>query len=187
MNPLKVVEYNPEWQKEFCRARSFFSELLQGMDVDIVHIGSTSVEGLWAKPVLDIDIIVRDRGTRNVVIRRLAKSGYIHLGDLGIEGREAFSCPGDNPNVGWMDHHLYVCIEGCAALRNHLLLKNHLLMNKDAVREYSRLKRLLAQKYPDDPDGYCAGKTGLITSFLAVEGMGCEDIGNIAAANCLVL
>lgn len=186
MSRIAVVQYDPDWDKEFRKAESFYQNLLQDLKVKVVHVGSTSVEGLWAKPILDIDIIVSDTNIRDRVIRRLTGVGYTHLGDLGISGREVLSCPLDNPHVTWMAHHLYICLEECTALRNHLLLKNHLCMDREAVREYSRLKRQLAEQHPNDIDAYVEGKTALITSFLAAEGMAEEEILDIGRVNSAI-
>lgn len=132
---------------------------------------------------MDIDIIVKNSEDSYKVIKLLEKVGYKHLGDLGIEGREAFSYEKDNPKITWMAHHLYVCLENCENLRNHLLLREHLRSNPSSVELYSQLKRDLADKYVDDIDSYVDGKTDLITSFLKKEGMESNELNRIEAIN----
>jgi len=171
---IKVVEYNPCWQSEFEKASKFYGKLLETLEVRIEHVGSTAVKGLWAKPILDIDIIVPDLAVSASVINRLKGVGYEHVGNYGVEGREAFKYSDDNGHICWMAHHLYVCLEGSENLNNHLMLRNHLRHHPSAVRAYSQLKQELASKFPNDMDGYIDGKTELITSFLIKEGM---DIG----------
>jgi GrpB-like predicted nucleotidyltransferase (UPF0157 family) len=183
MREIKVVPYDPTWKTEFDKANNFYRELLVGLDIKIEHVGSTAIQGLYAKPILDIDIIVKDEKTKVKVIEKLENVGYKHLGTLGIEGRDAFSYNNDNPNITWMAHHLYVCMEGSINLENHFLLKKHLNNNEEAVQKYSQLKLELAKKFPNDIDGYIDGKTDLINSFLKKEGMASKRIQAIEEIN----
>lgn len=183
MKKIRVEEYNPMWKLEFEKAKFFYEELLKEVDSEVVHVGSTSVEGLWAKPILDIDIIVNNAMDSEQVIELLESVGYSHIGNLGIEGREAFKYLDDNSHIKWMEHHLYVCIRGNENLRNHLLLQKHLRNNKNAVEEYSKLKCELAEKHPNDIDSYVDGKTELITSFLKAEGMDKDELERIESIN----
>ena len=182
MRKIVVVPYDPDWAGEFLRLKNYFSEILRGMDVKIEHVGSTSVKGLAAKPILDIDIIVKDKTALDEVILRMSNAGYEHLGNMGIEGREAFKSRGSGGKK-WMTHNLYACIEGVESLENHLLLRDYLKKNGEAVKEYSLLKYQLAEKYSRDIDAYVEGKTALITSFLAKAGMGKDGLERITAAN----
>jgi len=183
MRKIIVEKYNPEWKTEFEKAEAFYQDLLKDVEVKIEHVGSTSVVGLWAKPILDIDIIVKDTIDSQRVIELLAGVGYIHIGNLGIEGREAFKYVENNPNIKWMEHHLYVCLNSCENLQSHLLLRNHLRCNKEAVEAYSEIKRQLAKEYPNDIDSYIDGKTDLITGFLRAEGMNVDELDRIESIN----
>ena len=183
MKKIVVEKYNSEWKHEFEKAKVFYKELLSDIEVKIEHVGSTSVEGLWAKPILDIDIIVNDSTDSLRAIEFLTSIGYIHIGNLGVEGREAFKYDENNSYIKWMEHHLYVCIEGCENLKNHLLLRKHLRNNKDSVEAYGAIKRKLAEKYPEDIDSYIDGKTDLITGFLKAEGMNIDEINRIESIN----
>jgi len=180
---ITVVPYEKRWKEEFKKAYNFYSELLEGLDVSIEHVGSTSVEGLRAKPILDIDIIVPNSQVCLEVIEKLTSVGYEHTGNLGVEGREAFRYSEDNEYIHWMKHHLYVCIEGSENLVNHLLLRNHLRNNKSAAEEYGKLKQELAEKYPNDIDAYVKGKTSFIINILEKEGMDKEALNRITRIN----
>ena len=171
MKKIIVEEYNPEWKREFEKAKIFYKELFVGITCQIEHVGSTSVEGLWAKPVLDIDIIVKTNYESVLIIEKLSTVGYEHIGNLGLEGREAFKYSENNLNINWMKHNLYVCLEGTKHLDNHLLLRQHLRENRESVRLYSELKRKLAMEFSEDITSYIDGKTDLITNFLKIEGM----------------
>lgn len=183
MRKIVVEKYNPQWKREFEKAKSFYEELLSGIEVKIEHVGSTSVEGLWAKPILDIDIIVKNTEDSSQVIELLDTVGYKHIGDLGVKGREVLKYDKENPNIKWMEHHLYVCLEDNENLQNHLLLRKHLSNNKKSVELYSALKRELADKFTYDIESYIDGKTDLITEFLKSEGMDSEELERIQSIN----
>ena len=104
-----------------------------------------------AKPIIDIDVVIKDRSVLDSVVTALGRIGYIHEGDLGIPGREAFKYDGKEH---LMKHHLYVCTEDAAELKRHLSFMDYLRSHPDAVREYSQVKEEGAALYPNDMDKY---------------------------------
>jgi GrpB-like predicted nucleotidyltransferase (UPF0157 family) len=183
MRTIKVVSYDPAWQTEYAKAHTFLTHALQGIPHTIEHVGSTSVPGLAAKPILDIDIIVATPALVQQTIQRLATVGYQHRGNLGIPGREAFAYDPANPHITWLEHHLYLCLAGTESLTNHLLLRDHLRANPQAAQAYGDLKKQLAQQFPHNIDAYIEGKTALITQFLAQAGMQTDSLERITAVN----
>ena len=125
------------------------------------HVGSPAVEGLAAKPIIDIDIVVSSMNALLKVIERLVPLGYVHQGELGIQGRHAFFQQENESKL-----HLYVCLDGSLGLRNHLALRDYLRAHPSAVKEYSNLKKRLAQQYPNNIDCYVEGKTSFIAAIL---------------------
>jgi GrpB-like predicted nucleotidyltransferase (UPF0157 family) len=156
---IVVSEYDPAWPRAFARIRSRIAPVLAGVAIAIEHVGSTSVPGLSAKPIVDIDVIVRADGVA-AAIERLASLGYEHQGDLGVPQREAFR------HAHAPAHHLYVCVEGRPHLLNHLAFRDALRADSELAREYGNLKRELARRFPNDIDAYVAGKTAFVTSVL---------------------
>lgn len=185
---IVIEPYNLQWAVNFYALKEVYAENLNNIECDIQHVGSTSVPGLSAKPILDIDIVVRDTETSKQVIGVLESIGYIHVGDLGIPQREALKrsnegVPYTNTNKQWQKHNLYVCIAGCTSVQNHLQLRDYLLSNYDAVIQYSELKKQLAAQYPNDMDSYVEGKTAFITSILQKTGFSKAELENITAQN----
>lgn len=178
-----VVDYSPQWPLTFEQLRQLYEATLSGLITDIQHVGSTSVPGLAAKPVIDIDIIIDSSHQLAPVIHKLAAIGYEHRGNQGIEGREAFKYHKGITGAVLPPHNLYVCIAGCTSLQNHLLLRNYLLANPAAVLQYAALKKQLAEKYPHDIDKYIEGKTAFIVGILARCGLGADALNRIAKAN----
>ncbi len=150
-----MVPYSSRWPEEFGKIRDVLARSLGNRILGIEHVGSTAVPGLWAKPILDIDIIIETYDRFGPAAECLATLGYVHEGNLGIIGREAFAYH-DLPQ--FMPHHLYVCPENSAELRRHLVFRNHLRTHPDDAERYSAAKREAARRYPDDIDGYLAEK-----------------------------
>jgi GrpB-like predicted nucleotidyltransferase (UPF0157 family) len=162
--PVVVVAYDPAWPASFERVRAVVAAALGDLAVGIEHVGSTAVPGLEAKPIVDVDVVIRRTGDLDDVVRRLAEIGYTHLGDLGIVGREAFRATKELPR-----HHLYVCASGAPPLQAHLILRDALRDDPALAAQYGRLKRELAERYRDDRDAYAEGKSAFITAVLLRE------------------
>lgn len=173
-----MVDHDPAWPAVFERLRTVVWTVLDDLALAVEHVGSTSVPGLAAKPVIDMSIVVAAEEAVFEAIERLATLGYRHRGDLGVEGREAF----DNP-PGLPDHNLYVCSEGSLPLRNHRAVREYLRAHPDDAAEYGELKKRLARRHSTDIDAYIAGKTDFILRILARAGLTDSELERIAATN----
>lgn len=154
-----VLPYDPGWEAAF---RQIIAPLLKPLSPwlsSIEHVGSTSVPGMWAKPVIDLDLVLQDGGCFPFVKEELQRLGYVHEGDLGIPGREAFAYE-NKPEL--MAHHLYVCPPDSPELRRHLAFRDYLRTHPDQAGQYSRIKRQAAARFPRDIDGYMAMKAPCI-------------------------
>lgn len=165
---IVVEPYNESWPSAFESIRSELSDALGDLAVRVEHVGSTSVEGLSAKPVIDIDVVIKDRSVLDQVIAALGRAGYTHEGDLGIPGREAFKYAGKEH---LMKHHLYVCAEDASELRRHLSFRDYLRSDPKAVLEYSKIKEEGALLYPYDIDGYIRHKSPFIEKIYSKIGL----------------
>jgi GrpB-like predicted nucleotidyltransferase (UPF0157 family) len=178
MRTIEVVDYDPSWPNTFESPRSILWPALVDVALSIEHVGSTSVPGLAAKPIIDISIVVPESSDVQIGISRLATLGYVHRGDLGIKGREAFANPDGLPR-----HNLYLCPRDSVALANHLALRNYLRTHPQALREYGELKKRLAQGFPDDIDSYIDGKTTRLLTMLGATGFPPEQLREIERVN----
>jgi GrpB-like predicted nucleotidyltransferase (UPF0157 family) len=176
--PIQVVAYDPRWPDVFAQIAAIITPQLHRYDVAIEHVGSTSVPGLAAKPVIDMDIVVRHGTDIPAVIAELAHIGYQHRGDLGIAGREAFYAPNNLPT-----HHLYLGHRDAASIRNHLLVRDYLRQHPQAVTAYAHLKQHLAHTCGDDIDAYVAGKSQFLAEILRSQGMVTDDVDAIISQN----
>ena len=147
---IVVLPYDEKWAQAFLDIKSELDAVLGGLPISIEHVGSTSVQGLAAKPIIDIDVVVR-RTDVGAAIKALATIGYEHEGNGGIEDREMFKYSGKE---NLMEHHLYVCPEDSAELKRHVLFRDYLRAHPDAVQAYSQIKKEAADLYPHDIDLY---------------------------------
>lgn len=152
-----VEDYNPKWKIEFEKIKAELMMLLSDKIISIEHVGSTSVEGLAAKPIINIDIVI-DNNFEEVKIA-LESISYIHEGDLGIHGREAFKYYNKEH---LMKHHLYVCNKENEELYRHIKFRDYLKVHKVDRDKYSLVKKEMAKKYPEDIELYIDGKEPII-------------------------
>jgi GrpB-like predicted nucleotidyltransferase (UPF0157 family) len=164
---VRVCDYDTQWPYLFSRIEGELREQLGALVLAIEHVGSTSVPGLAAKPIIDIDLVISSAYQFPSVKERLEKFGYIHEGPCGIPEREAFRCVIDLPA-----HHPYVCETDARSLKEHLRLRNVLRQNPELAAEYATLKRALADQYRHDRVAYIEAKSGFIRSVLATESIG---------------
>ncbi|WOO81565.1 Salicylaldehyde dehydrogenase [Vanrija pseudolonga] len=160
------------------RLRALFPPSLP---ITIEHVGSTSVPGLAAKPILDIDIVVAASDLAQG-ISVLKAAGYEHRGDQGVPSREAFRLPAA-PAASGPRVNLYLCVDGVLALRNHLAVRD-VLRADDALRdEYAATKYRLASTQGIDMDSYVEGKSEVLGRILAKGGIGAAELAQIEEVN----
>jgi len=140
-----VRDYDPQWVRDFEKLRERIWPVIEDFAVAIEHVGSTSVPGLAAKPIIDLDVIVRSDEGVLLAIERLTAIDYAYRGNLGIAGREAFRAAVNDPA-----HNLYVCRSDSAALHDHLVFRDYLRAHPETAQIYGVLKRDLARQYSDD-------------------------------------
>ena len=163
-----VESYNRDWKTDFEDIRSELMAVLEGKVISVEHVGSTSVEGLSAKPVIDIDVVIEDEDAFPEVKAAMESIGYTHEGDLGIKGREAFKYKGKEH---LRKHHLYVCTKDAAELKRHISFRDYLRTHPEAVREYGRIKEEGAKLYPLDIDSYIEHKAPFIEGIYRALGI----------------
>ena len=154
-----VLPYDEAWKADFEAIKREIESAVGDLIIGIEHVGSTSVEGLSAKPCIDMDIVIKDYSVFEEVTRKLETIGYFHQGDFGIKEREAFGFT-DKPHL--KNHHLYVCPQHSEELRRHITFRDFLRNHPEAVRQYSEVKEKAAQLFPEDIDQYMQYKAPCI-------------------------
>jgi GrpB-like predicted nucleotidyltransferase (UPF0157 family) len=159
--PLIIEEYDRQWPKSFEAIRSRIASVLGKFAAAIEHVGSTAVPGLAAKPIIDIDVLLRSNQDLAPVTKKLAAMGYQHRGTLGIPGRDAFQAPGHD-----VSHHLYVCASDSLEFLRHISFRDYLRSHPQDAEDYADLKRGLSGKFSLDRDAYTQAKTAFIEGVL---------------------
>jgi len=159
--PAVVVAYDPQWPRQFERLRSQVDAALAGVGHVTVHVGSTAVPGLDAKPIIDLGVVVADQAAVAAAIGALAAAGWQHEGALGVPGRDAF-----RPPASTIYHHLYVVTDGSQAHRDHVDLRDFLRAHPGQAARYAKLKHQLAALLRTDRTAYATGKADLIAELL---------------------
>jgi GrpB-like predicted nucleotidyltransferase (UPF0157 family) len=135
---VEVVEHDPTWAARFEAERPQLAEIFDGQAVAIEHIGSTSVPGLCAKPIVDILVGLRELKLTDAEIDAMERLGYEYLGEFGLPGRLYFRK--GEPRT----HHVHVVAHGGEHWDRHLAFRDTLRSNPDERRRYDELKRRLA-------------------------------------------
>ncbi|MCL1887278.1 MAG: GrpB family protein [Kiritimatiellaeota bacterium] len=163
-----VSPYDPQWQTEFERIKTELLRALGPLALAVEHVGSTSVAGLDAKPIIDLIVVMKDE-TLGAIIEKLAQAGYAHEGDLGITGRDAFKYA-NKPHL--MRHHLYVCGEHSVELKRQLAFRDHLRTHPADKARYAAVKKNTAAQHPNDIEAYMRAKAPCVAEILEKCGMG---------------
>lgn len=155
---VRVVPHDPAWAAAYEAEAARIKEALRGILVDIHHIGSTAVEGLSAKPIIDIMPVVTDVALVDARSAAFEALGYECMGEFGISGRRYFRKGGDRRT-----HQVHVFGQDSQAdIERHIALRDYLRAHPEAARAYGRLKARLAGQYPHDIQGYSSGKDAFV-------------------------
>jgi GrpB-like predicted nucleotidyltransferase (UPF0157 family) len=158
-----VVDSDADWPRQFREVAAYLAAFVADSVLRIEHVGSTSVPGLAAKPIIDIDVVVTQESQVPDVLRRIESAGYRWVGDLTVSGREAFE-PIDTPPLPV--HHLYLVVENNRAHRDHWLLRDALVDNAELIERYGALKRENVVRSGGDADRYTALKAQFVAEVL---------------------
>jgi GrpB-like predicted nucleotidyltransferase (UPF0157 family) len=158
--PLVVVDYDPAWAHAYGRWRQRIAPALGRTAIRIEHVGSTSVPGLAAKPIVDIQVSVTDLDGESNYVPMLQAVGLVlrSRDDLHRYLRP----PADQPR----EVHVHVCASGGRWERDHLLFRDYLRAHAAACLRYAEAKRANARRWSDDGWAYTEAKTGVILDIL---------------------
>lgn len=158
---VRLEDYNPEWKNSFELEKIVLSNIFKDIALSIEHVGSTSIEGLSAKPIIDMLVIIKTFSDFENVRYYFEKEPYSIKLDSPED--EILIRKGDETN---RTHFIHVVELGSDRQINTLLFRDYLRENKDAVLEYENLKKELAIKYANDRKMYTASKNDFIQGIL---------------------
>lgn len=155
---VELVPHNPEWSQLADEEAQLIRDHLAINVIDIYHIGSTSVPGIKAKPILDFVIEVENLDDVIQAVDTLEDLGYTPKGEHGIPGRQFFT----KDTNGERSHHLHIFQTGHPDIERHLVFRDFLRANPEAAREYEKLKEKLAKRFPTRSGSYTEAKSDFI-------------------------
>jgi GrpB-like predicted nucleotidyltransferase (UPF0157 family) len=153
-----VEKYNPEWPLWFEEIKSFLGEGVAKACLSIEHVGSTSIPGMTAKPIIDI-IIVIEPGRWEEMKSLLEERGYYYRGEQGIKDRQVFRLI-DETHLPL--HHLYVCPKDNQELKQETAFRDYMKKHKADRERLGELKWALAEKFNNDRIPYMDGKDFMV-------------------------
>lgn len=164
-SPVRLEPHDPAWVDAFDRERAVIAAELGSLATDIAHIGSTAVQGLEAKPVVDLLVGVDDLAEAvPLVCRRLEALGYSWWRDNPRADEHAYllrACDGIRT------HHVHVATHGEAFWRTRVGFRDALRADAGLAADYAQLKRRLADDFDADRDGYTAAKGAFVRRVVA--------------------
>jgi len=147
---MYIYPHNDEWKLDFQHEKNAIVSSYEGK-IEIFHIGSTAIPGLYAKDCIDLLGVVNDISAVSKLKHSITKLGYVHKGEYGISGREYFS-----KRQRKVHFHIFQC--GDIQIAKHLHFVKVMQGNKALISELNQLKKQLHVKYPKDKDAYQSEK-----------------------------
>ncbi len=158
---VELVPHNPEWSVQADQEAKRILDSLSFPIIGIYHIGSTSVPGLKAKPILDFVLEVENLANVIDNYDLFEGLGYSSKGEFGIPGRQFFTRDTNDERT----HHLHIFEKGHPDIERHLVFRDFLRANPNAAREYEKLKEKLAKQFPNASGDYTEAKSDFILSM----------------------
>ncbi|WP_395740866.1 GrpB family protein [Prosthecobacter sp.] len=165
---IVIVDYDPDWPAKFERHAAILAQALGPKALIIEHVGSTSVPGLAAKPIIDIDVIVADSADEPAYLEAFVAAGYV------LRVREPDWHEHRMFRTQELDVHIHVFSPGCEEHTRHVTFRNWLRTHPEDRLLYESVKRRLAQQDWPDMNAYANAKTGVVEEILA---RACRDAG----------
>jgi len=163
MRKITVVPYDKQWPQMFESERSLLQTLPDEIVKAVHHIGSTSVPGLAAKPVIDILLEVVGLDALDECHSLMVQAGYSARGENGIPGRRYFTKGDDRRS-----HQVHAFAVGDKQIVKHLAFRDYLIKNREAAEQYAEIKRAAVLASHNDAHRYSELKTDFIAHHLQI-------------------
>ncbi len=158
--PIILTGHNPDWKIYYEEEKTLLENSFGNLLVRIEHIGSTAVEGLIAKPTVDILLEVDPSASPDAVRRTAERCGYTVMSEKNVREYRLDLCKGYTPQ-GFADKvfHLHIRHPGDW---DEIVFRDYLRQNPAKAREYARLKTDLQKRFEHDRDAYTEAKGNFI-------------------------
>lgn len=162
---VTLEDYNPKWKEMYEEEEKILKELLKDNVIEIMHVGSTSIEGLCAKPAIDIMVTVKD-------LKDVESFKYLFTSDLGYDFRDDGGVKGEylvrKGSEDARTHFIHIIEDNSERYENFVYFKKYLESHPEKIIEYKNLKEELCEKYSDDRKSYTASKNDFIQNIISL-------------------
>ena len=159
---VQLSEYNENWHDDYLKEEKLLKEVLKDYIIEIQHVGSTSIKGLKAKPVIDILIVIKSLDEILEIEKILAEYDYSNRGQQGVSDRYFFAKGAEDART----HYIHFTEPKSDTYYDLVYFKRYLLDYPEYIKKYCDLKQELAKKYADERPKYTAGKNEFIKSVI---------------------
>jgi GrpB-like predicted nucleotidyltransferase (UPF0157 family) len=162
--PVVLVAHDPAWTKRAAHERMRIVDALGDLVLAVHHIGSTSIPGIVAKPIVDLMPIVQSLHLLDAQESAVRDLGYEWRGEFGIEGRRFCSL---NDAMGHRIAHVHFFAPDCSEIERNLAFRDYLRAHRDEALAYQAEKQRAAALHPDDSTAYTEEKGAWIRACKA--------------------
>lgn len=162
--PIVLVDHDPRWLRDAAEEARRIAAACPAV-VRVEHIGSTSVPGLLAKPLLDLMPLLRSFEDGFTCVGPLQRLGYWYAGEFGISGRHLFVKGAPRT------HHVHMLVDGSKEAARHVAVREVLRANRMMADRYAALKRELAVRFADNREGYAMAKSDFMLELFRLAGV----------------
>ena len=164
MSTYTIESYNPEWVKKFEGIKAMLEGVFGSQALAIEHVGSTSVPGMKAKPIIDVLVVVKDISLLDTEKSVMKSKGYLVEENYVAPNSLLFRRIDE---AGNKLEHIHVCESGAPMEKQFLAMREYLRMFPEEAQSYALLKDELVKKYPNDYESYRADKDPFLKSLEA--------------------
>ena len=161
---VELSDYNKSWKEEYLKEEKLLKDVLGDRIIQIEHVGSTSIEGLKAKPVIDILVVIKSLNEIDEIEKILKDYDYSNRGPQGVDDRIFFAKGPEDART----HYIHFTEPNSDTFYSLTYFKKYLLEHPEYIKKYCDLKQELANLYPDERKKYTAGKNDFIKNVISL-------------------